>query len=213
MKRIALYVEGGGDSATTQAMLRAGFDELLKDLKASARAKQIHWKTALSGSRNQTFHAFQNELWKSDGSVLCILLVDSEEAVVARENVDDADTRKLHLVARDKWDLANVDATAIHLMVQTMEAWIVADPEALKQYYGANFHAQSLPARENLEEEPKVDLTNKLAKATKDTVKGVYAKIEHASKLLERIDPDKIAARCPRFQLFRKWLSDRIAAV
>jgi len=40
-------------------------------------------------------------------------------------------------------------------MVQCMETWIVADPEAVKKYYGAGFKAEKVPKRENLEEEPK----------------------------------------------------------
>lgn len=74
---------------------------------------------------------------------------------------------------------------------------------------------RSLPVRDNLEEEPKPELYDKLAKATKDTSKGEYseankAKIRHASKLLALIDPKKVADRCPRFLTFTSWLDDEI---
>lgn len=95
-------------------------------------------------------------------------------------------------------------------MVQCMEAWIVADSEALADYYGKNFHAKSLPNRHDLEQEPKSDLQAKLKKATEKIQKGEYAKIKHASKLLERIDPTKVAARCSRFATFTAWLSKEI---
>ena len=92
-----------------------------------------------------------------------------------------------------------------------MEAWIVADPEALAEFYGKKFHASKLPVRQNLEEEPKESINDNLAKATKDTSKGAYAKIRHASKLLGLIDTNKVAVRCPRFATFTTWLERRIS--
>jgi Domain of unknown function (DUF4276) len=100
-------------------------------------------------------------------------------------------------------------------MVQCMEAWILADPESLGSYYGKGFRANSLPARPNLEDEPKLDVYSKFAKATKDTSKGPYseannAKIKHASALLALIDPKKVAARCHRFATFISWIDAQI---
>lgn len=96
-----------------------------------------------------------------------------------------------------------------------MEAWIVADPEALSDYFGDGFKAGKLPVRTNLEEEPKDSVHSKLADATKGTSKGEYSpanhsKIRHASRLLARIDATKVATRCPRFATFSRWLSDLI---
>jgi Domain of unknown function (DUF4276) len=103
-------------------------------------------------------------------------------------------------------------------MVQCMEAWIVADPSALALYYGTGFHPRSLPARDNLEEEPKLEIYSKLAKATKDTRKGEYseanhAKIKHASKLLALLDTKIVARRCPRFSALTTWLDEQIQKV
>ncbi len=124
-----------------------------------------------------------------------------------------AETRKNHLIKRDGWDLAGVPAEVIHLMVQCMETWIVANPDALADFYGKGFHASSLPVRTNLEEEGKPDVYASLARATKKTSKGEYGKIKHASKLLALIDTDKIAKRCPRFKTFSEWLDEKIAEV
>ena len=95
-------------------------------------------------------------------------------------------------------------------MVQCMEAWILADPDALDRFYGQKLKKAKLPARTNLEEESKLDIYSKLEAATKDTQKGSYGKIRHASELLGKIDPKKVAARCARFSIFRQWLMDTI---
>lgn len=96
-------------------------------------------------------------------------------------------------------------------MVQTMETWLVADIDALRRYYGQGFNSSALPQRQNLEEEPKQAIYAALTRATQQTQKGEYAKIKHASQLLGKIRPDRIAARCPRFALLTQWLDKTIA--
>ena len=69
---------------------------------------------------------------------------------------DDALVRRDHLVNRDNWDSENIPPEHIHLMVRCMEAWIVSDPEELaKLLPDRAFHANALPTRANLEDEPK----------------------------------------------------------
>ena len=46
-----------------------------------------------------------------------------------------------------------------------MEAWVVADAKALAAYYGQGFAGNVLPKRPNLEDEPKLDIYDKLARA------------------------------------------------
>lgn len=95
-------------------------------------------------------------------------------------------------------------------MVQCMEAWIVADPDVLERFYKQGFSRTSLPKRQNLEQESKTDIYAKLEAATERTQKGKYAKIRHASQLLQKIERGKIATRCPRFSIFRDWLVEQI---
>ena len=95
-------------------------------------------------------------------------------------------------------------------MVQAMEAWIVADPDALTAYYGQHFFKNALPKRHNLEEEPKLDCANKLAAATRPTQKGEYQKIRHAAELLAKISPNKVRNRCPHAEILFSTLSHLI---
>ncbi len=216
MKSIKIYVEGGGDTVAQQAQIRDGMEELLKIQKELAQEKRIKWKLIPRGGRDQTFEAFNNAFRQADDETLVVLLVDSEEAISPEVNDDpdrNAKMRKDFLLHRDaSWDLKGIPPAQIHLMVQCMEAWIVADPEAVAGFYGQDFHVKDLPVRRDLEEEPKPAVYDKLARATRNCQKGQYGKVKHASKLLALISPAKVAERCPRFKTFTEWLSGEIEA-
>jgi hypothetical protein len=229
VKEIAIYVEGGGDNAQQRAELRNGFDRLLDLQKQAARAKRLGWKLVPSGGRDGAYKNFINAVEQPSEETLCVLLVDSEDRLppespvtadetpeqAKQRELTDARARREHLIKRDRWNLRDIRPEQVHLIVQCMETWIVADPERMAAVYGKNFRPEQLPARRDLEEEPKASVYTKLAKATKDTAKGEYSeknysKIKHASKLLEKIRPDRVAVRCPRFATFTRWLGKMI---
>ncbi|MFM8476002.1 MAG: DUF4276 family protein [Planctomycetaceae bacterium] len=219
MKRIVIYVEGGGDSTSQQAELRRGFDQLFIKQKQAAGRKRLSLRFVLSGSRNGACRDFLVKMRTPEADTVYGLLVDSEDAIALEapgKSVVNAQVRKRHLINRDGSELNEVPEERIHLMVHCMEAWIVADADALAKYFGAGFKPKKLPANKNLEEVPKETLYRQLADATKETSKGEYSeanqsKIKHATKLLEVIDPIRVAARCPRFATFTKWLDDLIS--
>jgi hypothetical protein len=198
--QIALYVEGGGETANQKAELRLGFDGLLKSVKSKAQTKRLRWTLVCAGGRQAAYEAFANAV-RTNPDTINVLLVDSEDPVASEtgDPARDAAVRVTHLRQRDGWDLSATRPERVHLMVRCMEAWIVADPDALADYYGQGFAPNILPVRPNLEDEPKPDVYDKLARATRDTKKGEYGKIKHASQLLQRIDPAKVSRRCPRF--------------
>lgn len=212
MTQIAIYAEGGGDTVHQKAELRQGFDGLLGDLKMKAREKRFGWKLVCAGGRRAAYDAFANAL-RTNPAAVNVLLVDSEAPVAAEigDSVQDARARVAHLAQRDHWDFSSALSERVHLMVQCMEAWIVADADALARFYGQGFARNALPARQDLEEEPKQDVCDKLARATRHTQKGDYEKIRHASKLLQEIAPDKVALRCPRFATLTHYLNEAIA--
>jgi hypothetical protein len=206
MSGVTIYMEGGGDSKDQKAQLRQGMSQFLAALKDKARAKNWSWKLTPCGGRRAAYEAFLNARRSPADGELIVLLVDSEAPVTTA-------SRAAHLRERpgDGWDLKGVPEAHIHLMVQAMEAWIVADPDTLTTYYGQNFLRNALPTRANLEEEPKADCAKKLSAATRPTQKGEYQKIRHAADLLARISSEKVRTRCPHAETMFSTLSPLIA--
>jgi hypothetical protein len=68
---------------------------------------------------------------RNNDDAVTMLLVDSEGPL--------AGSPCAHLQARDGWDLTDASDGVVHLMVEAMETWIIADPDALAAYYGQRF--------------------------------------------------------------------------
>ncbi len=220
MTEIAVYVEGGGHTVALKEELRRGFDALFVKERTKAREKRGSLRFICCGGRDEAYKAFKNALEVNSKRVNA-LLVDSESEIapVSADRAKDGVIRLALLRQKegigvrgqgDGWELSDDVAALVHLMVQCMEAWIVSDPDALGRFFKQGFKKSSLPKRTDLEQEPKADLHEKLKNATKDTQKGEYGKIKHASKLLAMIDPDEVAKHCSRFTLFRTWLVESI---
>lgn len=188
VKEIRIYVEGGGDKKETKARVREGFSGFLQDVVKIAQSKRIKWKIIICGSRNDAFRNFNNAL-EDHSDAFNVLLVDSE-APVKKSPWE-------HLKLRDNWDSPGVDDTHCHLMVQTMEAWFIADIDTLKKFYGQGFRENSIPKNTNVEKIDKDSLEPILKAATRGTSKGEYQKIQHASKLLELLDVAKVRKAAP----------------
>ena len=188
MSGVAIYMEGGGDGRDTKAALRQGMDVFLTPLKDAVRAKSWRWKLVCCGGRNAAFDGFRNAVLMGDDAIVA-LLVDAEAPVNG--------PARAHLRSRDGWDLAFTSDDVVHLMVQTMETWIVADRDALAQYYGQHFRANALPRNRNLEDVARAEIERTLEQATRNTQKGAYHKIRHASHLLKRMNSQNVRRRCP----------------
>jgi len=147
LSAIRIYIEGG-DSAHGKAALRRGFNELLGDVKRRARAKGWDWDVIACGGRNQTKEHFLQARQDHPGSHV-LLLVDADGTVTQ--------SAKSHLVASYA-DLASVPDDEIHLTVQIMETWFVADPVVLAAYYGKGFLVKALSKHADLEQVPKAQV-------------------------------------------------------
>ncbi|HEY6292163.1 MAG TPA: DUF4276 family protein [Terriglobia bacterium] len=131
---MSVYVEGGGDykHTDTATACRRGFRELFEKLGIPARRLSI----IACGSRSEAFKDFQRRLRRRTDEFV-ILLVDSEGPVGAQ-------TSWAYLKAKDNWRRPTGTDDQAHLMVQCMQAWFLADREALGEFYGQGFLAGSL---------------------------------------------------------------------
>ena len=182
-------MEGGGEEKNTKARLRQGMEIFLADIKDACRRRGWRWKLVCCGSRGQAYRRFRNERKSVDAGIV-VLLVDSESEIDGATPID-------HLAAEDGWNFDGVDDEWVHLMVQTMEAWIVADPGALGTFYGRGFQKTALPQSPNLEKVSKMDIERALDRATQGSQKGKYHKIRHAKEILQSISPAIVRQRCP----------------
>ena len=183
---IRLYIEGGGDQKDTKARLRTAFGAFLRELRDRAREKRIHWSIITCGGRASTFDDYQTAL-RSHPRAFNVLLVDAEAPVIS-------DSPWEHLKSRpgDEWDNPGMEDKHCDLMVQTMEAWLIADREKLREYYGQGFQENSLPENPNVEQIAKNVLEEALKNATRNTRKGPYHKTHHAPEILGRIRPTEV---------------------
>jgi Domain of unknown function (DUF4276) len=117
-----------------------------------------------------------------DSDIFAVLLVDSEDPVPTGK------TAVEHLRDRDQWTKPLPEGQ-VHLMVQCMEAWFLADKAKLGQYYGNGFKPAALPANLHVEQISKKDVFDGLDRATTASSKGRYHKTRHGFEILELLDP------------------------
>lgn len=85
----------------------------------------------------------------------------------------------------------------VHLMVQCMESWFLADRPALETYYGHGFKSNKLPGDQHIESIPKLDVMRGLTRATKDTNKGEYHETHDGFAILEKTSPTRVGNCSP----------------
>ncbi len=203
VKEIRIYWEGGGDSQTGRDFLSKGLSTFLRDLVSIARSKNMRWKLVACGSRGKAYESFQLAT-KTFPEVFNVLLVDAESPV------------KLpawqHLKQQDNWPLAQEFDSQCHLMAQAMEAWFIADVNALEKYFGQGFTANSIPPTQNVEQIPKDRLTAALSEASRQTQKGKYKdkKIKHAGEILQILNVAKVRDAAPHCDLLFKKLMEKM---
>lgn len=201
---IRIYVEGGGEGANGKAKVRQGFGQFLDNFRTLARQNRIKWSIIACGPRNTTYRNFTNALIDHP-TAFNILLVDSEGTVHL--------TPWQHLQQQDGWSNPGVEDEQCQLMVQMIEAWLVADLETLKKFYGPNFRPNALPKTQNVEQIPKDKLEVALKSATKDTKKGIYHKINHGPDILAQLDVSTVQRAAPHCDRFVKILTKKLSGI
>lgn len=192
VRKVFFYIEGGGNPDADTA-LREAFRKFFKELDDLGRENEFALNYKLGGSRRLTYEIFRYAV-EQDPNSIHLLLVDSEAPV------GEFGKCWKHVKERpgDGWDRPEgVDDTYCHLMVQAMEAWFFADPDALAGFYGQHFQRSALPRTKNVEQIPKLRHLDALEAATKQTQKKRYHKTRHAPELLKRLNVAKVRAAAP----------------
>lgn len=195
--KIKLYIEGGGDSALQDTLFREGWRSFFE--RAGLRGRMP--STFRGGGRDKTFDAYKTALRTRKPNELPLLLVDSEDLVAEGHN------EWAHLKHRDGWEKpASCGEQDAFLMVCCMETWFLADQEGLERFFRDCWRDNAVPKWPDLESVPKVDVFDKLAKATAGCGKKGYAKGKRSFEILKVIDPVKVEEKC----LGAKRLFDRL---
>lgn len=204
MSVVTVYMEGGGDDEERQAALRTGMESFLARGLSGGEARP---RVIPCGGRSTAYYRFSQRIAENREREVVILLVDSEQRVTAA-------TVREHLQERpeDTW-AKNLDPATddqIHLMIQTMETWVVADTRALALYYGEGFDESELPETGDLESVSKASIDRALRAATGNSARKRYHKIWHARDLLRNMDPDTVQSRCPACRRLFETLAEEI---
>ena len=167
-------------------------------------------KGVACGSRREAYKRFRTAVAQRDVDVP-LLLVDSEGPIDAW-NPSTPGVLWAHLRDRegDRWERPDgVADDSVHLMVQMMESWFLADRDCLARYFGDGFNVNVLPSpQRNLEEVPKRDVAEALKTSTRQCKKGPYDKGKHSFQLLREVDASRVVEASP----YARRLVETVAA-
>ena len=183
-----LYIEGGGDRDENLARLfRRAWTKFFERAGLQGRMPRV----VRGGGRGRTFDLFRTAVGNPRPGRIPLLLVDSETGVAAGQSAWQ------HLHVGDRWERPpGVRDDQGFLMVQVMETWLLADRDALREYFGARFRGNALRQWPSLEDVAKADVHDALDRATAACPRP-YAKGVVSFELLERIEPARVETECP----------------
>lgn len=206
---VTIYVEGGGVGDPSLTKCRQGFGKFFERLLPG----KDRVKVVACGGRSDTFKDFAlaHESRKPDDYP--ILLVDSEGPVETHGSPWD------HLRAKDKWEKPETtEDDQAHLMVQCMEAWFMADREAVVEHFDKGLKTDDLPAPVNgdIERISQAKINAALGKAARKvgkargTKKQRYDKVHDGFSLLAVIDPKKVCGASEHARRLRETLERKL---
>ena len=186
--KVKVYVEGGGRAKELYRRCREAFSQFFRKSHLAGRMPKI----IACGSRNDAFDKFRIAFGNKQADEFVVLLVDSEGPV------EPGVGSLQHLAGCDHWDWpGGVGNEHVHMMVQCMEAWFLADRDSLALYFGSDFNRSALPGRQNIEQIAKGDVLEALRESTRRCRKGRYDKGRHSFEILKQIDPERVFDASP----------------
>lgn len=216
-----VFVEGGARKGKDiRTACRKGFAGFLKKAGLGSRMPKV----IPCGSRLDAYNDFCIAVKNNEDAVL---LVDSETQVKPAHYgtinpVADGCHDKYnndwkpwqHLAERQGDGWAKPDTATdeqCHLMVECMEAWLLADRHTLADFFKQHFRVSALPAASRpIESVSKQQLYTSLSDATRNCQK-VYDKGDNSFILLELIDANVVLAASPWADRFVCYLKNKMA--
>ena len=198
--KTTVYVEGGGNGRALRRACREGFSSFFRKAGLNERMPKV----VACGSRRQAYNRFRAAISQRSPDFI-VLLVDSEGPV-------QADTPWAHLRERegDRWERpAGATESSVHLMVQVMESWFLADRECLARHFGNGFNGNALPAQRTIEDVAKADVERALRNSTKPSRKGRYNKGRDSFALLRLLDAAKVIEASPHARRLIEAIAER----
>lgn len=140
-------------------------------------------------------------------SSLNVLLIDSEGPVTDTDKYIRDSLRSLSV-----WDGGvSCSDEQLHLMVQAMEAWFVADPQSLSRRFGQNYSTRHLPSPESAETVSAADLLTAIRRGLPQSRRRRgYDKVSDGVELLRLIDQGVVSRHCGHFRRLWAFLDKRI---
>ncbi|MBF0587677.1 MAG: DUF4276 family protein [Magnetococcales bacterium] len=208
-----VYTEGAGkpnqkNSKNLRIRLKKAFTLFIKrSIKQTypghTTGSDVNFVVIPCGSRDQAFKFFSRSWPLKKGDPIPLLLVDSEEPIH-----DDLEPWTF-LTDREPWERPeNATNHYVHLMVNCMENWFLADLGTLDNYFGPGFNTAALPKTLPIEKALKNDVMKGLKQASRNSRRGIYHKGRHSFDILEQIDPTKLQRKAPWACRFLKAMDD-----
>ncbi len=148
------------------------------------------FRIVAGGSRTKIYKDFGKIFQDS----LSIVLIDSEKEI----SCDEKKCKWDFLWKNEKWKKPKgATENSLFFMAACMESWIVADKDALQEFYGKCFQPK-LPQAKDLSTITKIDIINALEKSTKECGKEKQYNTNNKKdsfKILEKVDVAKITKR------------------
>jgi len=124
----------------------------------------------------------------------CLLLMDGHKVA----GTDRYRNENLIALLQEKTNdgrIKEASPSHLHFMVIEMEAWFLADREAMVTFYGDTLRESSLPKSNSVESLSRDKIWQAIRESTVNSVKGEYHKTRHGGELLGLLDPERVAAR------------------
>lgn len=194
---ITIYLEGGGHGGEGRRRLGRAMEVFLR------KVTQRKLRVFPLGGRSEVIRQFRKHASTEE---VRLLLVDSEQPVQAATPAGYA----RHLASEG--GLLPEPHDHLHLMIQCMESWLIADRDAWERLYGPDA-ARALPGTCETDDLEKRDVLSAVQRALElGSRHGRYRKLEDGPKVLERLDPNAVARRSRSFRALRDWLTSHDGA-